>query len=81
MPRQSETDRIRREAEAICSPYNIAIAKIDRLPKAAGGDYAVNLSLPPGFATDNPQVREAISRLQAIQGVTSVFLLLAQKPG
>ena len=81
MPRQSETDRIRREAEAICSPYRIAIAMLDPLPKVGGGGYSVNLSLPPEITSNSPQLEEVSSRLQDIKGVRKVVLLLAQKPG
>lgn len=68
---------IRQEAQAICQPYQIQVANVDLLPTAAGGGFAVTIWLPRHLGLDSHEVAEVRPRLEAIKGVTKVWILLA----
>jgi len=76
----AELLRIHREAEAICQPYQIQVTKVDPLPGAAGGGLAVTIWLPRHLGPDSQEVTEVRDRLEAITGVTKVWILLTPDP-
>ena len=73
----AESLRIRKEAQAICQAYQIGVTNVDPLSGAAGGGFAVTIWLPHHLALDNHEVTEVRSYLEAIKGVTKVWILLA----
>ena len=73
----AELLRIRQEAQAICEPYQIGVTKVDPLPGAAGGGFAVTIWLPHHLTLNSPEVAEARARLETIKGVTKVWVLLS----
>ena len=73
----AESFGIHQEAQAICKPYQIGVTKVDSLSEAAGGGFAVTIWLPHHLALDSHEVTEVRSYLEAIKGVTKVWILLA----
>ena len=69
--------RIRKEAEAICQPYQIHVIKVDSLSALAGEGFAATIWVPRHLALDGPEVAAVRDRLEAIEGVTRVWILLA----
>ena len=76
-----ESLRIRKEAQTVCQPYRIQVVKVDSLPAAAGEGFAVTLRLPRPLALDAPEVTTVRDRIEAIKGVTKVWILLAPDAG
>ena len=77
MSASAESLRIHNEAQAICQPFQILVTTVDALPGSAGGGFAVTIWLPRHIALDGPEVREVREQLEAINGVTRVWVLLA----
>ena len=73
----AELLRIRQEAQAICQSYQIQVTNVDPLSTAAGGGFAVTIWLPRHLSLDSHEVAEVRPRLEAIQGVTKVWVLLS----
>jgi len=73
----AESFRIHQEAQAICKPYQIGVTNVDPTPGAAGGGFAVTIWLPRHLDLDSREVIEVRDRLEAIKGVTKVWVLLA----
>ncbi len=73
----AESLRIRKEAQAICQAYQIGVTNVDPLSGTAGGGFAVTIWLPRYLGLDSQEVREVRPRLEAIRGVTKVWILLA----
>lgn len=76
-----ESLRIRKEAQTVCQPYRIQVVKVDSLPAAAGDGFAVTIWLPRPLALDGPEVATVRDRIEAIKGVTKVWILLAPDAG
>lgn len=72
-----ESLRIHNEAQAICRPFQILVTKVDAMPEFAGGGFVVTIWLPRHLALDGPEVREVRAQLEAINGVTNVWVLLS----
>ena len=72
-----ESLRIRKEAQVTCRPLQILVTKVDALSEFAGGGFAVTIWLPRHLALDSQEVKEVRSQLEAIKGVTKVWILLA----
>ena len=72
----AELLRIRQEAQAICQSYQIQATNVDPLPAAAGGGFAITIWLPRHLRLDSPELAEVRPRLEAIKGVTKVWVLL-----
>lgn len=73
----AELLRIRQEAQAVCQSYQIQVTNVDPLPATAGGGFAVSIWLPRHLGLDSREVAEVRPRLEAIKGVTKVWVLLA----
>jgi hypothetical protein len=76
-----ESLRIRKEAQTICQPYRIQVIKVDSLSAAGEKGFAVTIWLPRHFSLDGPEVTEVRDRIEAIKGVTKVWILLAPDAG
>lgn len=77
MSASAESLRIHNEAQAICRPFQILVTTVDAFPGSAGGGFAVTIWLPRHLALDGPEVREVREQLEAINGVTNVWVLLS----